>query len=69
MVADAGPSDRLAETRRAIERDAHELRARASGTRATMTAALAGIAEIREILSAVLPRRRDRDGAGPDGDR
>ena len=69
MVPDADPSDRLAETRRAIERDANELRARAGGARATMLTALGGILEIRQILSAVMPRRRPApprgDGAGP----
>lgn len=64
MVPDADPADRLAETRHAIERDARELRARADGARAKMLAALSGILEIRQILSAVVPRRRDRDG-GP----
>jgi hypothetical protein len=66
MVPDADPSDRLAETRRAIERDAHELRARAYGARAKVLAALSGIAEIRQVLNVVVPRRRDRNGAGPD---
>lgn len=65
MVPDADPSDRLAETRRAIERDARELHARAYATRAKVAATLGGITEIRETLSAVLPYRRDRNGAGP----
>lgn len=81
MVPDADSSDRLAETRHAVERDAHELRARADGARATLLAALSGIAEIREVLSVVLPRRRpgpprgnrpapaDGDGSGPPRDR
>ncbi|HEV2440791.1 MAG TPA: hypothetical protein VGX97_12095 [bacterium] len=81
MVPDADPSDRLAETRHAVERDAHELRARAGGARAKLLAALGGIVEIREILAVVLPRRRpapareDRpapaggDGSGPPHDR
>jgi hypothetical protein len=58
VVSDADPSDRLADARRAIERDAHELRARAHGTRATVLAALSGIAEIRQVLGVVMPRRR-----------
>ena len=77
MVPDADSSDRLAETRHAVERDARELRARADGARATLLAALSGIVEIGQILSVVLPRRRpapereDRpapaggDGSGP----
>ena len=69
MVPEADPSDRLAETRRAIERDANELRARAGGARAKMITALSGILEIRQILSAVMPRRRPaparEDGAAP----
>lgn len=69
MVPNADPSDRLAETRHAIERDAHELRVRASGARATLLAAVSGIAEIRQVLSMILPRRRDRDGAAPSHDR
>jgi hypothetical protein len=64
MVPDADPSDRLAETRRAIERDAQELRARADEARAKVLAALNGIMEIRQIFSAVSFRRRERDG-GP----
>lgn len=66
MVPDADPSDRLAETRRAIERDAQELRARAGGARAKVLAALGGILEVRQILSAVIPRRRDGRAAGRD---
>ncbi len=58
MAPDADPSDRLAETRRAIERDATELRARACGARAKLITALCGILEIRQILSAVVSRRR-----------
>lgn len=81
MVPHADPSDRLADTRRAIERDAHELRARADGARAKVLAALSGIAEIRQVLSVVMPRRRAapaddpragslrEDGAGPRSDR
>ncbi len=73
MVPDADPSDRLAETRRAIERDAEELRVRAGGARAKLLTALNGIVEIRQILSAVIPRRRPaparEDGAGPPFDR
>jgi len=73
VVSDANPSDRLAETRRAIERDAHELRTRARGTRAKVLAALSGIAEIRQMLGVVLPRRRPApagdDGAAPRHDR
>jgi hypothetical protein len=69
VVSDANPSDRLAETRRAIERDAHELRTRARGTRAKVLAALSGIAEIRQMLGVVMPRRRPAptgdDGAAP----
>jgi len=67
VVPDADPSDRLAETRRAIERDAEELRVRAGGARATILTALNGIVEIRQILSAVIPRRRPVP-AGEDGD-
>jgi len=81
VVPDADPSDRLAETRHAVERDARELRARTDGARAKLLAALSGIVEIGQILSVVLPRRRpapareDRpapaheDGAGPPHDR
>jgi hypothetical protein len=67
MVPDADPSDRLAGTRRAIERDAHELRARVYGARAKVIAALTGIVEIRQLLSVMLPQRRERDrnGVGP----
>lgn len=68
MVPDADPSDRLAETRRAIERDAHELRTRAYEARAKVAAALSSITEIRQMLSAVLPHRREpsvRNGVGP----
>jgi hypothetical protein len=67
MVPDASPSDRLAGTREAIERDAHELRARAYSARAKAVAALSGMTEIRQMLGAVLPHRRDRErnGAGP----
>jgi len=69
VVSDANPSDRLAETRRAIERDAHELRARADGARGKVLAALSGIAEIRQVLGVVIPRRRpasvEEDGAPP----
>jgi hypothetical protein len=68
MVPHADPSDRLAETRRAIERDAHELRARAYGARAKIVAALSSLTEIRQMLSAVLPHRREpaaRNGVGP----
>jgi hypothetical protein len=68
MVPDADPSDRLAETRHAIERDAQELRARAYSARAKVVAALSGITEIRQVLSAVLPHRREpagRNGVGP----
>ena len=68
MVPDADPSDRLAETRRAIERDAHELRARAYDARAKVTAAFSSVTEIRQMLSAVLPHRRGpsvRNGVGP----
>ena len=64
MVPDADSSDRLAGARRAIERDAEELRARAQGARGMVIAALNGIAEIRQVLAAVMPRRRDSDGAG-----
>lgn len=81
MVPDANLSERLAGVRRAIERDAHELRARGHGARAKILAALNGLAEIREVLGAVMPRRRpapageDRparaqeDGARPAADR
>lgn len=69
MVPNADPSDRLAETRHAIERDAQELRVRASGARAKLLAALSGLVEIRQMLSVVLPRRRDRDGAASPHDR
>lgn len=81
MVSDADPPDRLTGARRAIERDARELRARARGARAKVLAALSGIAEIRQALGVVLPRRRpapareDRpapvgeDGAAPRHDR
>jgi len=81
VVSDANLSERLAGARRAIERDAHELRARAHGTRAKVLAALNGIAEIRQVLGVVMPRRRpappreDRpvpiadDGAAPRHDR
>ncbi|HLW46693.1 MAG TPA: hypothetical protein VKW09_02895 [bacterium] len=65
MVPHADPSDRLADTRRAIERDAHELRARAYGARAKVVAAVSSLTEIRQMLSAVLPHRRDRNGVGP----
>jgi hypothetical protein len=65
MVPDADPSDRLAEARRAIERDAKELRARAYAARAKVAATLGGITEIRETLSAVLSDRRDRNGVRP----
>ena len=66
MVPHADPSDRLADTRRAIERDAHELRARVSGARAKVLAALNGLAEVRQVLGVVMPRRRDRAAAGHD---
>lgn len=66
MVPHADPSDRLADTRRAIERDAHELRARADGARARVLAALNSLAEIRQVLGVVVPRRRDRAGAASD---
>lgn len=73
MVSDANPSDRVAEARRAIERDARELRTRAHGTRAKVVAALNGIAEIRQLLGVVMPRRRPApagdDGAAPRHDR
>jgi hypothetical protein len=68
MVSNADPSDRLAGTRRAIERDAHELRARAYAARAKVVAALHSITEIRQMLSAVLPHRREtstHNGVGP----
>ena len=65
MVPDADPSDRLAEARHAIERDARELHARADATRARVAATLGGITDIRETLSAVLQHRRNRNGAGP----
>jgi hypothetical protein len=66
MVPDTNPSDRLTGTRRAIERDAQELRARAYSVRARIVAALGSITEIRQMLSAVLPHRRDheRNGVG-----
>lgn len=66
MVSHANPSDGLADARRAIERDAHELRARAYGARVRVLAALGGIAEIRQILGVVTPRRRDRAAGAPD---
>ena len=73
MGSDANLSERLAGARRAIERDAHELRTRARGTRAKVLAALSGIAEIRQMLGAVMPRRRPApagdDGAAPRHDR
>jgi hypothetical protein len=69
MVSDADPSDRLTEARHAIERDAHELRARADAARAKVAATLGGITDIRQTLSAVLQQRRNRNGAGPHGDR
>jgi hypothetical protein len=68
MVPDADPSHRLAGTRRAVERDAQELRARAYAARAKIVAALSSITEIRQMLSAMLPHRRERsarNGAGP----
>lgn len=65
MVPDADSADRLAGARRAIERDARELRARADGARGTVIATLNGIAEIRQVLAAVMPRRRDGDGPAP----
>lgn len=65
MVPDADPSDRLAEARHAIERDAHELHARVDATRAKVAATLGGITDIRETLSAVLQHRRNRNGARP----
>ncbi|HET7263339.1 MAG TPA: hypothetical protein VFL28_01630 [bacterium] len=69
MVPHADPSDRLADTRRAIERDAHELRARARGARAKVLGALSGLAEIRQALGVVMPRRRERAPAAyDDGD-
>ncbi len=70
MVPHADPSDRLANTRRAIERDAHELRVRAGGARVKVLSALSGLAEIRRLLEVLVPRRRERapaardDGAG-----
>lgn len=64
MVPDPDSSDRLAGARLAIERDAEELRARAHGARGMVIAALTGIAEIRQVLAAVMPRRRDGDGTG-----
>jgi hypothetical protein len=67
VVPNADPSDRLADTRHAIERDAQELRVRASGARAKLLAAVNGLAEIRQMLSVLLPRRRD--GAAPSHDR
>ena len=66
MVPDADPSDGLADARRAIERDAHELRTRAHGARAGVLAALGRLAEIRQVLRIVTPRRRDRDASPPD---
>jgi len=69
MVPDADPSDRLAEARHAIERDAHELHARANAARAKVAATLGGITDIRETLTAVLQQRRNRNGAGPHADR
>jgi hypothetical protein len=65
MVPDADPSGQLAEARHAIERDAYELRARADAARAKVTAALGGLTDIRQALSAVLQHRRNRNGAGP----
>ena len=66
MVSHANPSDGLADTRRAIERDAHELRARAYGARARVLSALSGLAEIRDVLGVVTPRRRERPAVPPD---
>lgn len=67
MASHANPPDGLADARRAIERDAHELRARAHSARAAVLAALNGLAEIREVLGVVTPRRRDRAAASHDG--
>jgi hypothetical protein len=64
MVSDADPSDRLTPARDAIERDVRELRVRARAARAKVAAALTSIADVRQVLSAVI-RRRDRNGESP----
>ncbi|HEV2357455.1 MAG TPA: hypothetical protein VGZ23_07590 [bacterium] len=68
MVPDADSPDRLAPTRRAIEQDVRELRARVRGARAKVVAALGGITELGQIMSTVV-RRRDRNGAARDAER
>ena len=66
MVPHADPSDGLADARRAIERDAQELRSRAGGARARVLAALGGLAEIGRALGVVTARGRDRAAAARD---
>ncbi len=58
----------LAETRKVIERDAHELRARLYGIRARLIAAMTGLDEIGAMLSA-MAHWRTGNGVAPRTDR
>jgi hypothetical protein len=58
MTSGENPRERLAATRKAIERDTHELRARIYGIRARGLAAISSMDEIGQMMSAIAGRRR-----------